>query len=181
MTASHPAPGAVAFPPPPPPLPARTVAAPLHVVPPAPIAAAPVKIGFGTPRAVPALQRLAGGRTASPSAYHPYLARLEIGGAPLEIELEPTLSDVAEQVRKLVNTITGHVGTFVATHPEYEFTVRTEAVTAGGPKSRIAIWRIPADPVARAARSAARIAALNTPEAIARREARKLAKARATV
>ena len=152
-----------------------------HSVPPAPAVEAPVKIGFGTARPVPALQRLAGGRTAAPSPYHPYLARLEVGGAPLEIELDATAPDVADRVRKLVNIVTSHIGSFVAAHPEFEFTVRTEGTGGGGPKSRIAIWRVPADPAARAARSAARVAAVNTPEAVARREARKVAKIRAGV
>ena len=163
---THHVPGAVAFPPPPPPPPPA----------PAAVSKSGVRIGFGAvARPVPARAPLIGGRTAAPSEYHPYLAQLQIGGVPLEFEFEIT-ADVAERVRKFANRLTSHIKSFVSEHSDREFAIRTEK-NAEGVAHKLSVWRVPADSAARAARSAARIAALGTPEAKARRAARKAAKA----
>ncbi len=127
-----------------------------------------------TPLPIPERKRGGAIRAAAPIAY-PF-ASLTVGGAPCLVTFDPSTPDLAKVLKAESTKVFNQVRRFISAHPHFEFTVRTVEV-GEGPAHQIGIWRIPADPIARAEAKARRAVARSTPEAIAKRAAKRAAKA----
>ena len=73
-------------------------------------------------------------------------------------------------IKTIINRVWSRARAFIKQNPSYEFTIRT---LPGEPRHKIGVWRVAVDLDRRARLSESRRAAFNSPEAIAKREARK--------
>ena len=147
---------------------------------PAPHAVPPViKVGSPTINLasglIPIPEKRVGFTRKSSAVTYPF-SSLSINGNPIVITFDPHTLNLPSVLKREASKVFSQASRFIAAHPEYEFTIRTIPEASGAPAHRLGIWRVIADPAARAAASAARKAALARPESVAKRAARKAAK-----